>query len=237
MTAIQGLVPYQYKGKEVRLTQDNSGEIWFVAKDICEDIGIKNSRSALAAIPDDEKDVQIFDTPGGRQDLNVISESGRYRLTMRSTRPEAKPFQDWVVKDVLPSIRKTGAYSIPGTNDVADLIGTVKDLVELVRGLITERKPERIAPPSIPGITLRTRINEIVRAYVSRPRNVENGYGYEDAWNDLYLQFSMRYHIDLKARARKRSQMLHKEIGPLDIAEQDGCLMDLFTLAQWYFGR
>jgi prophage antirepressor-like protein len=88
------------------------GEPWFIARDVANVLGIKNSRDAIADLDEDEKGVVLTDTLGGSQNLAIISESGFYRLVMRSRKPIAKPFQKWVTKDVLPSIRKTGSYSL-----------------------------------------------------------------------------------------------------------------------------
>jgi prophage antirepressor-like protein len=88
------------------------GEPWLVAKDVCDVLGIANSRDALRGLDDDEKGVATTDTLGGGQQLNVINEPGFYRLVMRSRKPQAGPFQRWVTHEVLPSIRKTGGYNV-----------------------------------------------------------------------------------------------------------------------------
>ena len=60
---------------------------------------------------DDEKGVNTIDTPGGKQEISIVSESGLYALIFKSRRPEAKKFRRWVTSEVLPAIRKTGSYS------------------------------------------------------------------------------------------------------------------------------
>ena len=89
---------------------DLDGNPWFVAKDACQACGILNTTRALSALAPDEKGLQRVKTPGGEQTLNVISESGLYKLVMRSDKPQARRFQDWVTREVLPAIRKDGAY-------------------------------------------------------------------------------------------------------------------------------
>ncbi|MBR1602194.1 MAG: hypothetical protein IJ667_02000, partial [Synergistaceae bacterium] len=75
--------------------------------------GLCYSRKALSDHLDaDEKGVTKCDTPGGMQDMTIVSESGLYTLIMRSNKPEAKRFRKWVTSEVLPSIRKTGSYSV-----------------------------------------------------------------------------------------------------------------------------
>ena len=91
---------------------DKNGEPWFVAKDVCEILGVANSRDAVGNLEEDEKGVVITDTLGGKQEVSIISESGLYSLIFKSRKPEAKAFSKWVRSEVLPSIRKTGSYSV-----------------------------------------------------------------------------------------------------------------------------
>jgi len=102
---------FDYQGKEVR-TIIKDGEPWFVAKDVCNILEIVNSRDAVSRLDHDEKGVVLIDTPGGNQEMVVVSEPGLYELIMTSRKPEAKKFKRWVKHEVLPSIRKTGSYSI-----------------------------------------------------------------------------------------------------------------------------
>ena len=101
-----------YKAMPVRTTEID-GETWFVAKDVCDILEHSNSRMAVEELDDDEKGVSKVYTPGGMQDMTIVSEAGLYTLLMRSNKPEAKPFRRWVTHEVLPSIRKTGSYTAP----------------------------------------------------------------------------------------------------------------------------
>ena len=87
------------------------GEPWFVAADVCAALEIANSRDALSRLADDEKGVGNADTLGGAQQVGIVNESGLYALIFTSRKPEAQRFRRWVTSDVLPSIRKTGAYT------------------------------------------------------------------------------------------------------------------------------
>lgn len=98
-------------GSNVRVVHDANSEPWFVAKDVCEILGIVNPRDALSNLDDDEKGVANTDTLGGEQTLNTVSESGLYSLILRSRKPEAKVFKRWITHEVLPSLRKVGLYS------------------------------------------------------------------------------------------------------------------------------
>lgn len=91
------------------------GQPWFVAADVCAILGFGNPRQAVESHVD-EDDVQkldAMDSLGRSQQTNHINESGLYALIFGSTKPEAKRFKRWVTHDVLPSIRKTGAYVDP----------------------------------------------------------------------------------------------------------------------------
>ena len=100
---------FSFRGQNVR-TVIRDGEPWFVAKDVCDVLGIANPRNATARIPDKDKDVRQMDTLGGVQNLSIISEAGLYRLVLRSDKPAAEPFIDWVTSEVLPAIRRSGGY-------------------------------------------------------------------------------------------------------------------------------
>ncbi|GEM_PF-5412363 len=104
------LIPFSYESKEIRVIQDQFGNPWWVAKDVCDILGLGNVTNALVRIPDNHKGVNRIKTPGGTQKLNVVDEPGLYRLILRSDKPQAESFMEWVTADVLPSIRKTGKY-------------------------------------------------------------------------------------------------------------------------------
>jgi prophage antirepressor-like protein len=87
------------------------GNPWFVAKDICEVLGIKNHSDAVSRLNTKQKLVLGISDPRGReQKTTVINEAGVYKLVFRSNKPEAEKFSDWVAEEVLPIIRKTGGY-------------------------------------------------------------------------------------------------------------------------------
>lgn len=88
------------------------GVPWFVGKDVCDLLGLVNSRKSLQALDEDEKGVTNCYTLGGNQNLTFINESGLYHLIFISRKPEAKAIRRWVTGTVLPSIRRTGSYSV-----------------------------------------------------------------------------------------------------------------------------
>ena len=108
---------FNFNGIPVRTLKDESGNPWFVAKDVCDVLGIGNSRQATSYLDDDERCVTTNDTPSGRQEMCVINESGLYSLVLRSRKPEAKAFKKWVTSEVLPNIRATGGYIAAAPDD------------------------------------------------------------------------------------------------------------------------
>jgi prophage antirepressor-like protein len=106
-----------FEGVKVRIVNIN-GAPWFVAKDICEALELINSRMAIKALDEDEKGVTLTYTLGGKQKVGAVSESGFYKLIARSRKATtpgtlAHRFSSWVFREVIPSIRKTGAYGVP----------------------------------------------------------------------------------------------------------------------------
>ena len=100
---------FNYNEKQIR-TVTIDGEPWFVLKDVCAALGIANDRNVAARLDEDEKGVRLIDTPGGKQQMSIINESGLYHVMLRSDKEVAKPFRKWVTADVLPTMRKTGGY-------------------------------------------------------------------------------------------------------------------------------
>ena len=79
------------------------GDPWFVAKDVCDVLEHTNTAVALLALEDFEKGIREVYTPGGKQSMTIINESGMYALVLRSRKPQAKPFRLWVTNEVLPA--------------------------------------------------------------------------------------------------------------------------------------
>ena len=119
----------------VRTLTDDNGNIWFVAKDVCDALGIDTEQTRR--LDDDEKGLRKIQTLGGMQDMTTINESGLYTLVMRSNKPQARLFRKWVTSEVLPAIRKHGAYMTPDTIEK-----TLSDPDFIIK-LATELKAER----------------------------------------------------------------------------------------------
>lgn len=98
------------------------GEPWFVAKDVCECLELTDVSKTISLLDDDEKGTNSIRTPGGEQQMLVVSEPGLYSLILRSRKPEAKAFKRWVTHEVIPSIRKTGGYLMAKPDDTPEAI-------------------------------------------------------------------------------------------------------------------
>lgn len=135
---------------QLRAIQDESGEPWFVAKDVCDALGIANNRDAIKALDDDEKNtVVIPDGIQGNPNKTIVSEPGFYKLVMRSRKPEAKAFQRWVTHEVLPSIRKKGGYIAAAADETPEQIMAravllAQDTIARQKAQIEELKPKAL---------------------------------------------------------------------------------------------
>ena len=84
----------------------------FCAKDVCNVLGISKYRDALDKLDDDERGLVKVDTPGGKQEMAFVTESGLYALAIRSNKPAVRRFRKWITSEVLPALRKYDAYSM-----------------------------------------------------------------------------------------------------------------------------
>ena len=103
---------FKFKGRNVRTVMKDN-DPWWIAKDVCEVLGLSDVSMSVRSLEKDEKDTSNICTLGGSQFLTIISEAGLYSLILRSRKPEAKEFKRWVTHEVLPTIRKHGVYMTP----------------------------------------------------------------------------------------------------------------------------
>lgn len=122
---------------KVRTMVDEGNEPWFCLKDICDCLDIANSRMVADRLDKDVNKTYPLDTNGGKQNFVFINESGLYEVIIRSNSPKAKPFRKWVCSEVLPSIRKHGAYMTENT--IEDILSNPDTLIRLATDLKKER--------------------------------------------------------------------------------------------------
>lgn len=147
---------FGFEGNSVRVMMDEKGEPWWVARDVCNALGIEKPQNAYARLDDDEKGAcstgtlsnTSVETSGGPQDVMMINESGLYSLILGSRKPAAKRFKKWVTSEVLPSIRKTGSYY--ATTPIQPNVSA--ELADKIRGLSIVRDALRTSPGVRSGI-------------------------------------------------------------------------------------
>lgn len=233
---------------------------WFVAKEVATILGYADPSMMLKHVDDEDKQtinpqksgsVEMTEAFGSNTfKLSIINESGLYACIFGSHKPEAKEFKKWVTSEVLPSIRKTGSYSVqqltPG--QLLKLQAEALISVELKQqeqeqqllkhdsrlNTIEQRfqKADEVLkqlPPAtvdVPTKSVRSCINEVLRSYSYR-----TGDAYQSLWNVLYKEYKYRYHVDLKTRAK------NEELKTLDYAEQFGVIDKVYALALELFGK
>lgn len=102
----------EFEGQNIRIVGTKENPL-FVLSDICDVLEIGNARQVKARLDKDVISTDTLQTSGGPQQVTVINEDGLYDVILDSRKPQAKRFRKWVTSEVLPSIRKTGGYSIP----------------------------------------------------------------------------------------------------------------------------
>lgn len=136
------LQSFIFESQQLRTIKVND-EVWFVGKDVATILGYAKTANAISQHVDDEdKGVTRMMTPGGKQNIQVINESGMYSLILSSKMPNAKRFKRWVTSEVLPAIRKHGAYM---TDEKIEEVLTDPDtIIKLATQLKDERQQRLI---------------------------------------------------------------------------------------------
>ena len=138
---------FEFEGQMSLRSVIREGEPWFIASDVAKVLEHSNSRAMVSSLDEDEKGVMNAYTPSGEQDMTVINESGLYSVVLRSRVEGAKRFKKWVTSEVLPSIRKHGAYM---TADAIDAVMADPDnFIRLVEELRSEREAKEAAQEAL----------------------------------------------------------------------------------------
>lgn len=124
------------------------GEPWFVGKDIAEALGYTKPTDAVRKrVSDEDRGISKMETPSGSQQMTVINESGLYSLILSSKLPSAKEFKHWVTSDVLPSVRKHGAYMT--TKTIENVLTSPDFIIQLATQLKNEQEARKAAENKI----------------------------------------------------------------------------------------
>ena len=170
-------LPYQFENHEVRALTIK-GDPWFVARDVCAVLGLDHVTNALAGLDDDEKGCRKVTTPGGPQEMIIISESGLYTLIIRSNKPQAKPFRKWVTAEVLPSIRRTGGYISAQPDEtpeqiMAKAVLIAQDTISRQQAQIEEYRPKALFADAVSASHTSILVGELAK--LLRQNGVEIG--------------------------------------------------------------
>lgn len=137
------LMNLDFEGTPVRVITAGDGTPRWALADVCAACGIGNSRDVAARLDDRQKGVVTIDTLGGPQKINVVNEDGLYDVILDSRKPAARRFRKWVTGEVLPSIRKHGAYMTPDT--IREALADPDTLIMLATRLKEETEEKRAA--------------------------------------------------------------------------------------------
>ena len=135
---------FNYREIPVRTILQND-EPWWVLADVCQVLSLGSPHKVANRLDLDEKGRNQIPTPGGNQEMTIINESGLYKVILRSDKPEAKKFTRWVTHEVLPAIRRTGAYAMApaGPQAVQTRALTTDDYIAAAR-LTSDCRNERL---------------------------------------------------------------------------------------------
>lgn len=204
---------------------------YFVGKDVAEILGYSNSRKAIADHVDNEdKGVTKCDTLGGQQELTVINESGLYSLILSSKLPNAKKFKHWVTSEVLPSIRKHGAYMTPETLEqaltspdflikLATELKTEKEKRQALEVQAEENKPKVLFADAVSVSNTSILVGDLAKIIKQNGVNIganrlfawlrDNGYLIKRKGNDYNMP--TQYSMDLKLFEVKETVITHSD--------------------------
>lgn len=167
------------------ILQDN--EPWFVAKDVCDCLEIKNTTDTLKRLDDDERSRLNL----GRQgEANVVNEYGLYSLVMSSRKPEAKEFKRWVTHEVLPSIRKYGSYSMDIPRTLPDALKAYANEIEAhnkTKALLEEQKPKVVFADAVNASHTSILVGELAKLLRQNGYSIGQNGLFEHLRNDGYL--------------------------------------------------
>lgn len=215
-----------------------NNEPYVMLADVCKALDIANVSYTRTRLKEDGVcSTKVIDSLGREQVATFINESNLYKVIFQSRKPNAEKFTDWVVEEVLPSIRKHGAYMTP--EKLEEVLLNPDTLIRLATDLKTEREKRLQAERQLEHKT------EVIKGVtddidIYTKRNVLNkvvrykGANFAERWNELYDRFREVYSIDLKARCEGynlKQQKKKDELSVIKYAEQFGYLDKLYKIA------
>lgn len=152
---------FSFESSQVRVVEINS-EPWFVGKDVAEILGYKKPLNALATHVDEDDSLKqgLTDSLGRVQETIIINESGLYSLILASKLPSAKRFKRWVTSEVLPTIRRHGAYMTD--QKIEEILSDPDTIIKLATELKSEREGRLIAEQRVNELTPKASYYDLV---------------------------------------------------------------------------
>ena len=193
-------------------TVELNGEPWFVGKDVATALGYKNPRQAMSTnVDEDDRGVHSVDTPSGEQEMTIINESGLYSLVLSSKLPSAKKFKRWVTSEVLPALRKNGAYTDQRQLSPAEMFLAQAQLnVDMERRVqAVERKvSEAVNIFAVPAVSkdhwqteMNAAINRLCEGY---------GLSHQKTRGDMYAELEETVGCNLTARQSRLKERMKR---------------------------
>lgn len=216
------------------------GEPWFVAADVCNVFGETNRNRAMQSLDDDEKGYTQIDTPGGEQKMSIINESGLYALLFAMQPQKARgvtdehiekrqnmlrAFKRWVTHDVIPSIRKTGAYMTPETIEKVlmnpDTIISLATQLKELQTKVEQDKPKVLFADAVAASQTSILIGDLAK--LIRQNGVEVGQNRLFQWlrdNGYLCSTGERYNLP----TQKSMELKLFEVKETTISNPDGSI-------------
>lgn len=186
-----------------------NNEVWFCLKDVCEILDLSNNRKVIERL--NQKGVTTSDTltKGGMQKMNFINESNLYKVIFQSRKPQAEKFTEFVTGEVLPTIRKTGGYSLPQTpEEKIDLLlqasSNTNKRIETVEEKVASLEENRFLNPNEYGY-----LNTQVSSRIKEIKSVHQWNLNRKQSSELFR--SLGYDIKQIAGVKCRSQIRYKD--------------------------
>ncbi|BBM14186.1 phage antirepressor [Enterococcus mundtii] len=211
---------FNFEKKDVRTVLIND-DPYFVGKDIAEVLGYSKPRNAISIHVDDEdkQDAPIQGPLGGKQNMIVINESGLYSLILKSKLPNAKKFKRWVTSEVLPSIRKNGAYLTDqkayeithNPNSLADLLLQAGEQLKQKDLVIQEMQPKALFSDAVRGSVNSCLIKEL--ATILKQNGINIGQ------NRLFIWLRENGYLCRDGRRKNQPTQRSMDLGIMDVRE------------------
>ncbi|OTP28294.1 phage antirepressor KilAC domain-containing protein [Enterococcus mundtii] len=210
---------FNFEQNEVRTILVND-EPYFVGKDVAEVLGYSNTQKAiLNHVDEEDKGVTKWDTLGGKQNMTIINESGLYSLILKSKLPSARKFKRWVTSEVLPSIRKNGAYLTDqkayeithNPNSLADLLLQAGEQLKQKDLVIQEMQPKALFSDAVRGSVNSCLIKEL--ATILKQNSINIGQ------NRLFIWLRENGYLCRDGRRKNQPTQRSMDLGIMDVRE------------------